>query len=164
MLPEHVIAFARFRSSGAPATPPSTPPAHVAVLPTRKRVRESERLSEATVARRRAGVEWTIRRACREVSLIEAVVDVIRGRWIVQIKALVERERLKQVLSSRMNVTRFEHQVLRQLILPSQVELLHVRRFQIAIDCAKLKRLGDVSRRCNVESRIARDARVVADL
>ena len=84
---------------------------------------------------------------------------------IVQVEALIERERLQQILAARADVARFEKQVLRDFVLDAKIPLLDIRRFQIAIDGAKLKRLGNVSGGATVglPRASARDAGVVAN-
>ena len=83
--------------------------------------------------------------AGRDVRLIEALEDVVRGSAVVQVVALIERARLEQLVALAAHVPHFEHHVRRQARAESEVVLLHAGRLEIAIDGAELERLRDVA-------------------
>src|SRR5688500_4374683 len=76
---------------------------------------------------------------------------------------LTDGKRLQQILAAGTNITGYKEQFLRHLVLHAQVPLLNIRRLEIAIDRAKLERLGNVSRRSCDATSVNCNSGVVAD-
>jgi hypothetical protein len=130
------------------------------------RVGEAEGAARAALARRRPRGQGAVGRAGGEVGLIEALVDVVGRRGVVEVVALVEGEGLKQVPAPRADVARLEEEVLRHFVLRAEVPLLDEGRLEVAVNGAELEGLGDVAEvgaGGRVAARVGGDAGVVAD-
>ena len=111
----------------------------------RDHVQKSKRSAKAAFTGGRTGIQWAVRRTGRYVRLVKTFVDVIGRVGIVEIEALIEGLRDQEVLAFCADVTSFDDQILRKLILCAYVPLMDIRRLQVAVNRAELERLGDVS-------------------
>ncbi len=131
VLPEQVSALARFKSIGVPAGIPQDTSRTSCRSADTKWICKTKRLTKTASSRSGTRVQRAIRRTSRDISLIESFENMIRSIWIVQVESLIESERLQQVLTSRSHIARFEHQVLGQLVLRTEVPLLDPGSFQV---------------------------------